>query len=172
MMRDKLYNPRKQTPRLSGWNYSTPGAYFVTICTYGKEYLLGEIIDSTMHLSVAGEIVRYCWNDLPQHYINVCLDAFVVMPNHIHGILVLKGTTEYKMKSKCHGLSEIVRGFKTYSSKRINAERAVKGVKFWQRGFYDHIIRNDVDLSAIREYIVHNPSGWSKDEEHPSQLGM
>ncbi len=180
--------------RLKDHDYSTPGYYFVTICTKGRVEWFGEIKDGAMALNECGKIVCQCWNDLPNHYQNVALDKFVVMPNHCHGVVVIKNIpvgnglkpfpTEGDLKpfpTKNHGLSEIMRGFKTFSSRRINTvgnglkpfPTAAGPHKFqWQKSFYDHIIRNEIDLNRIREYIVRNPLQWPNDRNHPSNLGV
>jgi putative transposase len=90
------YDPEKhhrRSIRLKGYDYTQPGAYFITICTHGRECLFGEIIDGEMHLNEAGQIVVQTWQDLPNHVPNVQLDAFVVMPNHVHGIIIITDRT-------------------------------------------------------------------------------
>lgn len=113
-----------------------------------------------MIMNAAGKIIDEAWRELPDHYANLKLDQFIVMPNHFHAIAILDGES--------YVLSEIVRGFKTWSSRRINKlERAV-GKPVWQRSFYDHVIRDDKDLEGIREYIVNNPLKWDLDHDNPS----
>lgn len=134
--------------------------------------LLGEVVDNKMRLNSAGEIVKACWEQLSHHYPHVQLDAFVVMPNHVHGIIIL---TDYDMPgaglrpapTKRHELSEIVRAFKSFSSRRINELRNTPGVEIWQRNYYDHIIRNEKSLSLIRLYIRTNPLMWIHDPDNP-----
>jgi REP element-mobilizing transposase RayT len=84
------------------------------------------------------------------------------MPNHIHGIIIIKS------QNQSHSLSQIVRCFKTFSARRINQLRSVTGIPVWQRGYYEHIIRNQTGLSKIQEYIINNPYNWESDEMHPS----
>ncbi|MEG4419480.1 transposase [Microcoleus sp. LAD1_D5] len=162
--------------RLPGYDYTTPGAYFITICSWQRECLFGEVIDHTMQLSPYGKTVLFNWSILPKRYQNVALDNFIVMPNHVHGIIVLKDSPEINYtesdklaltKSKIHPLSEIVRGLKTSSARRINQMRCLTGVSVWQRGYYEHIIRNEESLVAIREYIINNSLSWAKDELYP-----
>ncbi|MEG4168293.1 MULTISPECIES: transposase [unclassified Microcoleus] len=162
--------------RLPGYDYRTPGAYFITICSWQRECLFGEVIANTMQLSPYGKTVLFNWSILPKRYQNVALDNFIVMPNHVHGIIVLKDSPEINYtesdklalrKSKIHPLSEIVRGMKTSSARRINQMRYLTGVSVWQRGYYEHIIRNEESLVAIREYIINNPLSWAKDELYP-----
>jgi len=167
---------QRRSIRLPGYDYRTPGAYFITICSWQRECLFGEVIDDTMQLSPYGKTVFFNGSILPKRYPNVELDNFIVMPNHVHGIIVLKDSREINYtesdklalkKSKIHPLSEIVRGLKTSSARRINQMRYLTGVSVWQRGYYEHIIRNEESLFAIREYIINNPLSWGKDELYP-----
>ncbi|MEQ8975509.1 MAG: transposase [Coleofasciculus sp. C1-SOL-03] len=162
------YNPdqhHRRSIRLKDYDYTQPGFYFITICTWQRQTLLGEIIDSQMQLSDSGKFVYLHWQNLLHYHPNLKLDEFVIMPNHLHGILILTADTT---RQKHHSLPEIIRGFKTFSARRINKNRRQKGVPVWQRGYYEHIIRNEQSLTAIREYIVNNPIAWEEDELHPS----
>ncbi|MBI2680581.1 MAG: transposase [Candidatus Solibacter usitatus] len=103
-----------------------------------------------------------CWNALPDHYKNLTLDAFVVMPSHIHGILILDVRAGFK---PAHALPEIVRALKTFSARRINAMRATPGQPVWQRNYFERIIRNEKELNETRHYIDDNPAHWDKDPE-------
>ncbi len=157
---------RIETSRLNGYNYSKPGNYFITICTKDREPLFGEIIDEKIKLTEKGKIVSDCWYDLPNHYPNITLDEFIVMPNHIHGIINICNGTDKKLK---HGLSEFIRAFKSFASRRINelntlnVETGLRPVStsttsyIWQPRFYDRIIRSDNELNRIRLYIRNNP---------------
>ncbi|HLO50578.1 MAG TPA: transposase, partial [Kamptonema sp.] len=98
----------------------------------------------------------------PKHHRHVQLDSFVVMPNHLHGIIILTDETG----EKHHELSEIIRGFKTFSSRRINQMRRLRGVSVWQRDYYDRILRCEESLPNIRQYIENNPQKWVEDEEN------
>ena len=119
--------------------------------------------------------MRASWFDLPNHYAHVRLDAFVIMPNHVHGVIVL---TEVgaglkpapTVVAKRHGLPEIVRGFKTFSSRRINELRGTPGTPVWQRNYYEHVIRGEDELNRVREYIDSNPTGWLEDRYHPAGI--
>ena len=158
------YNPNlhhRRSIRLPGYDYSQEGAYFVTICIWQRQCLLGDIEERNMILNRYGQVVDFNWLNLTKVYPNIELDSFVIMPNHIHGIIVIKN------RHKSHGLSEIVRGLKTFSARRINKLRAVSGIPVWQRGYYEHIIRNETTFSNIQEYIINNPYKWETDEMHP-----
>ena len=157
--------------RLSGYDYSTPGYYFVTICIKYIECLFGEIVNDKMELNEMGKIVEKCWMDLPNHYMNIELDEFVIMPNHFHGIIriVWNGFKPFHTMptKKLHGLPEIIRGFKTFSSRRINETKPI--LKFqWHKSYHDRIIRNDRELYRIQKYIVYNPKNWNRDKENQS----
>ena len=193
-MTDKPCFPDRRATRLPGYNYSLPGAYFITSVTYHRICLFGEISAGGMHLSPFGHLVRRAWLDLPAHFEGISLDAFCIMPNHIHGILFLHeepggsplpgadsenhhdlpGLTEIN-PAQTHpyqtiSLTEIVRAFKTWSSRKINAARRTPGLPVWQRSFHDHIIRDDNDLERVRNYIFENPMHWLEDEESGSVL--
>ena len=170
---------RIESARLQGYDYSSPNAYFITICTKNRECLFGEITDRQMIVNNVGQIVLDCWHDLPNHYSNIILDAFVIMPNHLHGIINIVETgfvqTGFKPVSTTttsiepnHGLSEFVRALKTFSSRRINANKQSPGSKVWQARFYEHIIRDEKELDRVREYIINNPLNWEADENYLS----
>jgi REP element-mobilizing transposase RayT len=232
------YNPvihHRRSIRLQGYDYSRPGAYFVTICLQEKDsHLLGEVVTGKVQGSRYGEIVLKCWNRLPRHYPNVILDEFVVMPNHVHGIILIGAGAKIvgaglqnrifkdvkpartghdiddmhdfhhihdmnevhgenimvagndgcagaglqnsivkdekparTMDDRCivaYSLSEIIRGFKTFSARRINEFRGISGVPVWQRNYWKHIVRDEGELQRIREYINNNPLRWEKDK--------
>jgi putative transposase len=103
------------------------------------------------------------------------LDKFVIMPNHIHGIIILQDAVGEGLKPsptpKRHGLTEIVRGFKTFSAKSINQHRNTPGIHVWQRNYHEHVIRDEADLCKIREYINNNPLQWDMDRENPENIG-
>jgi putative transposase len=112
---------------------------------------------SVIQLSDYGQIVYNCWFDLPNHYSNIILDEFVVMPDHVHGIIIIQNHSDRKTK---HGLSEFVRAFKSFSSRRINELRKSHYPETWQPRFHDHIIRSNNELNRIRKYIRNNPNAW------------
>ncbi len=162
---------RKSSPRLQGFDYSTTGYYFITICTADKGPRFGSINNGQMVLNDSGTIVEDAWRDLSNHYANLQLDEFIVMPNHFHAIAILDQGNVDRFENLSlrndHDLPEIVRGFKTWSARRVNEHEGKTGTPLWQRSFYDHIIRDDKDLESIREYIVNNPLKWELDKENP-----
>lgn len=180
---------RKNSLRLNNYNYSWAGAYFITICSYKKESLFGKISDHSMQLNNFGKIVQKCWNQIPAKYKNVKIGDFVIMPNHIHCIIwIVEAIHESpETKQTIHEspykngvirelplrgerrkmlLSKIIGRFKMNSSKLINNIRNSAGSHIWQRGYYDHIIRNDEDLNNIKQYIQNNPQNWDKDKNN------
>ena len=166
------FDPRKhnrRSIRLKGYDYSRPGAYFVTVCIHDRESLFGEITSRVMHLNDMGLIAQRTCFDLPRHYLHVVLDAMVIMPNHLHGVIVL--TEDDEADKPRQGLPEIVRGFKSYSARRINALRQTPGLPVWQRNYYEHIVRDQEDWERIRDYIQINPQEWDRDLENPFGRG-
>jgi len=130
-------------------------------------------------LNPLGEIVEDVWTGLPDHHPHIELDAFVVMPNHFHGLVILKpnptvvgeGLKPSPTATRRHGLPEIVRAFKTFSARRINALRGTPGQHLWQRSYHDRIVRNETELNRLREYIATNPLRWHLDQESPAYPG-
>ncbi len=143
---------------MRNYDYGNQGAYFVTISTYNRKHFFGEIDANDMHLNENGKIVHSVWNELPEHYPFLNLDSFIIMPNHIHGILVLSKSS--------FSFSEIIRGFKTFSARKINEKNSSPGKALWQRNYYEHVIRNDDDLNQTRQYILNNPLKWELDREN------
>jgi len=162
---------QRRSLRLKGYDYSQDGAYFVTICAHGRECLFGEVIGSEMKMDEIGRKVQAVWDDLPIHYPHIATDAFVVMPNHVHGVIAIRAGLK-PAPTKRHGLSEIVRAFKTFSARRINEFRKTSGALVWQRNYYDHVIRNDTDYNRIAEYVANNPQRWMEDSLYPDAIGF
>ena len=172
----------RRSIRLPGYDYASSGAYFVTICVQGGECLLGEVVGGEMRANEWGQIAAEAWEWLDEQYSYVSLDAWVIMPNHMHGIIVIQddnalgvtckggsrtaptGTTPAKRKP----LGRLVGAFKTVSTKQINQMRDMPGTPFWQRNYWEHIIRNEQSLDRIREYVENNPARWAEDQLHPA----
>jgi putative transposase len=176
--RDKLINKtQRRSLRLPHYDYSQAGAYFVTVCTNGRKCLLGEVADNEMRLNGWGKIVQEEWLRTETVRPNVKLDAFIIMPNHLHGIIHLTnvGATrrvaptgkEKICGPKMGSLGAILGQFKSVTAKRIKASRRNSGVSVWQRNYYEHVIRNENELHLIREYILNNPAKWAFDKENP-----
>jgi putative transposase len=173
--------PNRSSIRLPFYDYSQGGAYFITICVANRECLLGNIVDGKTHLSEIGGIVRTAWDNIRDRFSEIELDAFVIMPNHIHGIIVIRNVGAihesplrgHPRRSLRRGmlLSKAIGYFKMKSAKNANLLGNKSGLPFWQRNYYEHVIRNDIDLEEIREYIQNNPLKWLEDENHPENIG-
>jgi REP element-mobilizing transposase RayT len=164
--------PQRRTLRFQDNNYSSQGAYFVTICTHEKVSLFGQVIGDSMVLNKYGEIVSSCWQDIPNHYHEVDNEIFVVVPNHVHRIIFIQDAGRSGLRpdpTKKHPLSEIVRAFKSFSSRRINQCRSTPGQSIWQRSYYEHIIEGEEEYAQVGEYILFNPSKWEMDRENPGR---
>ncbi len=166
--------------RLKGYDYTSEGAYFITIVTQGRECLFGEIVDEEMVLNEAGQMVLKWWNELPNKFPNVILGTFVIMPNHFHGIIFIIDECRGEILSPYNEkggktptlrkptLGQIVGYFKYQSTKEMNAmDKTGTITKLWQRNYYKHIIRNEKELQQKTDYILENPSRWEEDEENP-----
>lgn len=156
-----LFSPdihHRRSIRLKGYDYSQPGGYFVTIASYQREPIFGKIQGHIMLLNQYGKTVHHSWENIPSHYYYVSLDIFIVMPDHIHGIVLINdvGAGLEPAPTKNHPLSEIIRAFKTFFAREINGMRGACGVSVWQRNYYEHIIRDEKELDAIRQYINNN----------------
>jgi putative transposase len=178
------YNPEihhRRSIRLAGWDYSQPGAYFVTIVTHDRKSIFGRIDEVgagskpapfAMKLSPEGRIVWETWFDLPNHITNIELGEFILMPNHVHFIIWILGLRLARAGAGLEPaptgaqtpLPEIVRQFKTFSARRINEMHGTPGQPIWQRNYYEHIIRDDEDYDRIAEYILGNPLSWEHDD--------
>jgi len=157
--------------RLKGYDYSLCGAYFITICTYDKKKTFGKIIDNKFYESEFGNTIKEEWFNLKERFENLETKEFILMPNHIHGILLLNtdnsdGDSE---KSRQINLSNIVGAYKSITSikcleffKKKNPDKFIG--KLWQRNYYEHIIRNETEYNKIGEYIITNPEHWFEDK--------
>ena len=152
--------------RLKGYNYAQDGWYFVTICAKNREHFFGKIVNGEMRLSKIGETAEKFWREIVIHFPDVKLDEFIVMPNHIHGIIIIEnnivGNNNYCSLRRvawqtkwARSLSSVIRGFKI-GVKKWCGENNYEHFA-WQKSFYDHIIRNEKSLNKIRQYIIDNP---------------
>lgn len=163
---------RRKPLRLRSYDYAQAGMYFVTICAHERACIFGEVHGEVLRPSELGNLITEQRRALPEQ--NQCLstDAFVIMPNHLHGILVFDQKNAGAIK-RAPTLGEIVRAFKARCSHafRKGAIHRAQDVQLWQRGYYEHVIRNEADLARIREYIANNPLQWSLDRNNPAWDG-
>lgn len=176
---------QRNSTRLPGYDYSLAGAYFVTLVTYHRLPIFGEMEDGHMKLNEVGEIAKEEWfsSALHRFYIHLAADEFVIMPNHIHGIInreqsvtsatgaaTLHPYKEHNERSNVSpgSLGAIIRAYKSAVTYRANSIHNPFGSHVWQRNYYDHIIRDDMAYEKIRDYIKTNPENWSSDQ--PYQL--
>jgi len=157
---------------MKGYDYSQPGLYFITICTKDRECLFGEIIDCKMILNDPGKIANECWLNLPHHFPNVILHEYIIMPNHVHGIIELKhvGTSHVMSHHKQNRFSKPIPGsvsviIQQYKSsvKRFCNKNNFSYFR-WQSRFYEHIIHDEQSYEKIADYIINNPANWQNDK--------
>jgi len=160
--------PQHKRLRLKEFDYSNNNYYFVTICMKVKKPFLSRIVNEKTILTKYGEIVSEIWNNLPKYY--PCeLDDFIVMPEHLHGILILDNKSKSDKKLT---LSGIIQRFKTFSTKKVNESLDEKEKFYWQKSFYERIIRNERELYQIRKYIQLNPLKWEFENDLPDNLEL
>jgi putative transposase len=184
------FDPQKHhrhSIRLPKYDYSQPGAHYVTIVGWHRERLFGEVLSGEMALSTFGLVAKPQWEKLPKRFPIIELGAFVVMPNHMHGIIMImdrRGTAgnqndrdgelsrraptrEQFQKPVKGSIPTIVHSHKSAVADRINLIRETQGIPVWQRNYYEHIIRNQRDLQNKTDYIEANPMLWDEDDENP-----
>lgn len=174
---------RVESARLQGYDYGSPGAYFVTINTKTRMHWFGDVADGGMNRNDVGNIVQKCWLAIPTHHLNVELDEFVVMPDHVHGIITITKQFERDVarnvspqhhkyqqipSPQSGSLPTIVRSFKSAVSNEIH--RTGRANFAWQPRYYDHIVRDEDDLNRIREYIINNPLMWYYTKTNPNAV--
>ena len=175
-MLNKPASVQRRSIRLKGYDYTQPGAYFVTMLASGHKCIFGEILDHEIVLSILGKLVEKYWLEIPNHFYNAEVKPFSVMPNHIHGINTLqeddrRGTiyrapTEEEFGKPVTGsIPTIIRTYKAAISRQ--ARRELDMVNIWQRNYYEHTIRNDKEYNDIWKYIAANPLKWIDDQLNP-----
>jgi len=172
--------PQRRSPRLQGYDYAQVGAYFVTICTHDRAHLFGAIVDGVMVLNYAGAIARDELVSIPEYWPQqIELDAFIVMPNHVHIILVLVGTAASAdnacvvptggnaggadTQKRVPTLGTVIGSYKSGVTRRIREAQDEPELQVWQGRYHDHIIRSEAALNRFREYIMYNPARWRED---------
>lgn len=152
--------PERKNNRITHYDYSTNGAYFITICTENRQCLLSHTVGATIgrpssvKLTASGKIVEDAIQQIPRHYATVCVDKYVIMPNHVH--LLLSINRGFGRPMVAPTISTVVQQMKGYATKKI-------GKQIWQKSFHDHVIRNQWDYDRIWEYIDTNPAKWELD---------
>ena len=163
-MADKRSLPNRQTIRLPHFDYASQGAYFVTIVAANRQCVFGEVIGGQLQATTLGRIVQEEWLATAAVRPGVKLEAFVLMQNHVHGIIGLPAS---KITDASGSLATVVRGFKAAVTKRHRLNVSDPDATVWQRNYYEHIIRDEKDWNAIHAYIAGNPCRWAEDSENP-----
>ena len=161
------YDPEwhhRNSIRLAEYNYTQSGAYFITVCAYQRMPLFGEIRQGIMNPTEGGQLIEQCWNNLPNRFATIALDVFTLMPDHVHGILIIKRNSATALPSPSQvKLGEIVRAFKASSTFALHKHPGDIVGPIWQRNYYEHIIRTTIELDQTRQYILENPlRHWSR----------
>ena len=180
--------PTRRSPRLKGFDYTAAGAYFLTVCTRDKDCILAEIRDGRSIPSDIGQAVERSWHQISSHFPDVSCDEFIVMPNHVHGILFIHPPPEEMPhppvgarhavpapppqaesfgRPVAASLPTIIRSFKAAATKDVRSIARRSDFRLWQRGYYEHVIRHNKELDNIRRYIKDNPAKWESDGENP-----
>lgn len=177
-MRYDTYGLNRRSIRLPGYDYSAGGSYYITIRIHSHEYLFGDVVDGQMILNEYGEIVREEWERSAAIRPTLIIHTFVVMPNHLHGIVTLVDgrnvgahscaplPNDPPLHRSKRSLASFVAQFKATTTRRINTLRDATGTPVWQRNYYEHIVRDEDDFCRIQTYIEDNPLHWPEDEHH------
>lgn len=185
MNADNKGRPSRHSHRLTGWDYSTPSAYFVTICTARMEHFFGSVDAGVVALSEPGLIAQEEWLASPRIRREIELDEYVVMPNHVHAVVWIRPAADDpyglvpgvpaadpRLPGPGNGtLSALMAGFKSAVTRRVNRLWKTSGRPVWQDNYYDHIVRSEPALTAIREYVVGNPVRWTLDRYNEQATG-
>jgi putative transposase len=175
IMGNENYHQRKPM-RLYGYDYSQKGAYYITIITKDRKNIFGCIMGDEVELSLAGQVAQVEWSAISTKFPYIDLDEFVIMPNHIHGILFIQNPGQFPNQPRSestmingapkNSIISVIENYKSLTSRKIRQLNFIPGGQVWHTRFYDHIIRGYEEFEKIREYIVNNPSKWNRDEEN------
>jgi len=173
---------QRKSIRLEDYDYTSPGEYFITICTHNHKCTLGEINKGEMWLNEIGKIVEEEWLRTLNIRSGIKLDVFVIMPNHIRGIIVISDESSKQsvvgthscasLQRKPRSLGSIIAGFKSAATKRINEMQHTPSLHVWQKRFYDRVIRNDKELAIIRDYFHNNVLQWTFKDDNPDDIPL
>jgi len=179
MTNNARYDPerhRRQSIRKPGWDYGGPGRYFVTVCSFDRELNFGEVVNGAVVLSEIGTVVEQTWLEIDTVNAHVVLDAHIVMPNHLHGIIVIPsggwmgGPVEPRGRlagQQAGSLGAMIGRFKSTATRRVNELPDIGTATIWQRGYHDRIIPDEDALERARRYVQNNPANWLRDPDHP-----
>lgn len=182
---------QRRSPRLRDYDYRQPGLYFVTVVTKNRQLIFGDVVDGKMRPSDAGTMAEMCWQEIPSHHFGAEINAFVVMPNHVHGLIALTGRqlegtsgpighpgrdriypvpTPSSDLAPGVSLSTVVGTYKAAVTRAVNRQLGTPGASLWQRSFHDRIVRLRApgERMRIRRYIDENPARWTQDRERPT----
>jgi REP element-mobilizing transposase RayT len=176
------YDParhHRRSIRLAGYDYASPGAYFITLCTQDRVHLFGEVVDGVVQLSPYGRVAATYWEHIPQHFPHVALGAWVIMPNHMHGLLIITGDEERAEAAPTRpedgevspqfrapesgSLGAIIGNYKSITTRRINLMRHTPGTRVWLRNYWESTLRSEEAVACVTRYITNNPARWSQD---------
>ena len=176
---------QRRSIRLKGYDYSQGGAYFVTIVAQGRLCLFGDVVDGEMRANDAGEMVWRVWDGMPGRFPSIEMDEFVVMPNHVHGVIIIRqslgslvggqGDSGVQRDTGATTVGDVVGAFKSLTT--VEYGRGVRKLdwppfdrRLWQRNYYERVIRDESEFSRVREYIANNPMEWEFDRENPAMM--
>jgi REP element-mobilizing transposase RayT len=157
---------------LQHYDYSRGGIYYVTICSQNRECLFGEINKGHLKLNLIGKLIDHFWQKIDEKYSDVHIDQFIVMPNHLHGLIIIKNHCSHRGEATAplQSLGKIIAWYKYESTKNVNRLCQSPGVRLWQRNYYDRIIRNENEYDRIKKYILNNPARWESDRNNPNNF--
>jgi len=170
-MGQKQDMPQRRSIRLPDYDYAQPGAYFVTIVAHQHLCIFGKITDGRVDLSDIGKIVEETWHEIPEHFPNVINEPVVIMPNHMHGVIVIQGqssraTRGSPLRNDPAALGVIIGAFKSTVTRKIRRIKGYEHYQVWQRNYYEHVIRDEADFQRALDYIEANPQNWENDPQY------
>jgi len=182
----------RRSIRLQGYDYTQEGCYFVTIITYQRTNIFGQIENGQINLNLFGKIVQHHWTQIPLHFPNAVIDQFCIMPNHIHGIIHLSEKTNQtptrqipkKIIQKHYdneniplptgttpnSLNAIIQNFKSVTTRKINGIRHLHGERVWHRNYWEQVIQDEKSYLNIADYIQNNSIQWNADQYYRKQI--
>lgn len=171
-------NKQRRSIRLPDYDCGQVGAYFVTVVTHQRRCVLGDVVDEVVWLSEIGRIVESVWREIPVHFPNVSVNEYVVMPNHVHGIIQIKADAvraQYMAPIRNRNIQEssqaslgvIIGTFKAAVSRAVHKIKGQESIRLWHRNYYEHVIRDECDYKRVVDYIRSNPLNWERDSEYP-----